>query len=1614
MTSSDSQLSAFIDRQKQLLARERDTEIERSTLLLSNCSPKLLEQKGLALLGLGIHEVKIGLGGKTLVELERPSAYHTNPIFPPHTLRPGDLARIEANVTAKTKKPATTDIKDSTAEGVVYKVSDTRVVIAVDSEDELSLPERCRLVKLANNVTYDRMDRAIEQLEKTIKGEKGTELTPLVQVLMGMKSPSPKNNLESITFFDETLNPSQKDAVKFCLESPEVACIHGPPGTGKTHTLIEIIRQLTSSSYGSPKRILVCGASNLSVDNILERLLALPVSDKSSRLKVTRIGHPARVMTHQGILESTLDIKAARTDQAALVKDVKLELEETLGLLSGKGKGVKGKVKGAERKKLWDEVKALRKEYRKREGGIVTQVLDETQVVVATCHSSGGRQLRNQEFDVVIIDEATQAVEAVCWIPIFKAKKLILAGDPMQLPPTVLSLNSKDKKQKQNQKRAVTSQADSKSQTKTKKADIRKRAIVGAMTMYELAEEETKETSRPKKTYLRPLRPSRTLETTLFDRLESMYGPGIKRMLNVQYRMHDQICTFPSRTLYSNKLTSHSSVAKHLLLDLHETQNVSHDEETRKEILGTPVTFFDTAGCEYFERLEGEGGSGDSDEGSRCNENEATVVKQVDAGVGPERIAVITPYQAQVTLLTSLLRPLYGTSLEIGTVDGMQGREKDAVVISLVRSNDKREVGFLKERRRLNVAMTRAKRHLCIVGDSETVRHGGRYLQKWCSWLDEKDEDSLQKELRGAPTPRPTAKPMSYDAQVACTGSISSRSMHVPASPDTVNTDEIPTRDSHYAWSQTHANGERSNSATPYPFPSSSSNGGRASNGPDTADDAPPPRRAKTRCAIITVGTPCVECQHTRKKCTFDEQPRERKRPAKRPMSPQELSIDLQQGLRSTFSVNIGSSSKRAPGRRPQSHWKKQEGIHVVTAVLTDDLLPVGARKAGTEGDEHIRQVSVDGIRPQYVIFSRKSEKQRQPQRPHEDPSYTIQSALSLLQPIPDQRSLLDMYLVHSNAAFPILPPPNRILYSDYSSSTAEYPYPPLLLPKIYTAALNHAPGGMYRPSVRNVRGLCRQGLGNNPELPRSSLSSISDALFDLTERPLWNAEESYLILAKALAQAQLLGLHIDPTNWAIPSWEKDCRRALWWALRIHDGWASFLNSRPSHVQGNNHTVPLPTVESILGATQLHHAHQVQMARNGHSPASSPYATSPQTQSPHRSPSIQPVQNAQIQQQQQRQDSALYSAHSFVFLCRLAIIVSRLQAQVCTLMTPKEERLGRVMDIEREVEGLLEDARGVLVESASGGMGVAPGFPSLMTCILGFRCMARRIAIELSIGLGSPFTPDPETLERYAQAVDYISSLDGQALDGFWLIHVGHILSSMTSSLIRLSLATTNSSPRTGDHDSVGSSPASNSSATPDQSQNHAHPSLLQVSARTNPIFVLCRLRMALQKARDSYHWDLADAALARADNVAAVLESADMDEGEYTNVVHALRGTLFSASSFNHNSSDGLSRPSSGSGSRSREHSGSRPGSRQASVGAPARVVVGGISNERSTSGGGFNAHGHTRGREHGPDEYATSTWNIDLNLYGMDLDWSGFEGLPKGSSPEYGNGSAFDSSQN
>ncbi|KAG7085660.1 hypothetical protein E1B28_003205 [Marasmius oreades] len=536
-----------------------------------------------------------------------------------------------------------------------------------------------------------------------------------------------------------------------------------------THTLIELIQHLVSAH----NRILICGASNLAVDNILERLVSLPTRLNTQTIDFnqicTRIGHPARVLSSPKTLDATLDARAARSDQADLLKDVKKELEGLLGVLTGRkstssrgsgsgrgrgnassrgktaggrtGTGSEGKgskPRGAERKKMWEEVKALRKEHRQRSNQLTSRILSFTppssestniaedassspvstlilspsQIVLATCHSAGTSALAKEEFDVVIVDEATQALEAVTWIPILQASgkrptKLILAGDPMQLGPTVLSVEKAGDKESRKKMAKVRS---SEKGNEVEGSDLE-------------IQDKTPQTAT------NALKPPHTLETTLFDRLEEMYGVRIKRMLEVQYRMNKRICEFPSQMLYGNKLKSEPAVAERLLSDI-----VTGEGNKNEEDLNEPVVFYDTSGLEFYDVEEqGEGG------GSRYNENEALVVRQwvgrlIEYGIPPSQIAVITPYQAQVTLLTSLLRPL--GSIEIGTVDGMQGREKDAVIISLVRSNEKKEVGFLSEKRRLNVAMTRAKRHLCVVGDSSTVARGGKYLAKWMEWLE--------------------------------------------------------------------------------------------------------------------------------------------------------------------------------------------------------------------------------------------------------------------------------------------------------------------------------------------------------------------------------------------------------------------------------------------------------------------------------------------------------------------------------------------------------------------------------------------------------------------------------------------------------------------------------------------------------------------------------------------------------------------------------------------------------------------------------------------------------------------------------------------------------------
>lgn len=469
-----------------------------------------------------------------------------------------------------------------------------------------------------------------------------SEYTYFMRMAFGHTSPSSVDldSLGTVEFHDPTLNDSQKEAIRFALASKEISLIHGPPGTGKTHTLIELIRQMVQRNL----RVLVCGPSNISVDNIVERLAP-------HKIPIVRIGHPARLLP--SVLDHSLEVLTQTSEAAEIVKDVRKEIND-------KQASIRKTRNGRERRAIYGDLKELRKEYRERESKCVDNLVRGSKVTLATLHGAGGYQLKNQKFDVVIIDEASQALEAQCWVPLLSASKVVLAGDHLQLPPTVKS-------------------SIQKSATKSKTKDNK----------VEDGENEPKSL------------PGISLETTLFDRLLSLHGSGIKRMLTIQYRMHDKIMRFPSDELYESKLVAADSVRSRLLKDL--PYDVKDTDDTRE-----PLVFWDTQGGDFPEKTEDEElGKKEALLGeSKSNEMEAAVVSRhvgnlIEAGVKPEDIAVVTPYNGQLAVLSQLLKEKY-PGIELGSVDGFQGREKEAVVVSLVRSNPEHEVGFLGEKRRLN------------------------------------------------------------------------------------------------------------------------------------------------------------------------------------------------------------------------------------------------------------------------------------------------------------------------------------------------------------------------------------------------------------------------------------------------------------------------------------------------------------------------------------------------------------------------------------------------------------------------------------------------------------------------------------------------------------------------------------------------------------------------------------------------------------------------------------------------------------------------------------------------------------------------------------------------
>lgn len=671
----------FTDSFLHSIAHERDQDVEQTTQILNTFPlPKLVES-GYAINNLSLENIRTGLAGKIYVELAPDKAISDE--IKQNDIKIGDIVVIKSHSKSngiskatkrahnhKHKNKHRDDLGDSNVEpediscsGVIYKMSQQIIVITIDETQETNATKlyntnRLYIVKTTNTITYKRMEstmRKLAELEETPSNH-------IVQLLLNMSPFILQSPQADTTFFNPGLNQSQKDSIKFSLAN-ELSIIHGPPGTGKTYTLIELILQLVKNKN---QRVLVCGPSNISVDTILERL-----SKHLPGNLLLRIGHPARLLDAN--LSHSLDILSKNGDNGQILKDIYKDIDRTI-------KDIKKMKSFKERREAWQSVKDLRKELRIREKKIISNLIMEARVVVVTLHGSSSRELcsvyNNEEklFDTIIIDEVSQSLEPQCWIPLishYKSNytKLVLAGDNKQLPPT------------------VKTEDDSKVRLK--------------------------------------------LETTIFDRLESIYKDQFKNLLNVQYRMNSQIMEFASREMYHGKLLADESVASKTLLDL---PGVDTSDDTIE-----PLIWYDTQGDEF---LESEEAASDKIISSKFNENECLLVKShiehlIASNVPQEAIGIISPYRAQVSLLKSTISEKFPL-IEISTVDGFQGREKEVIVLSLVRSNEKFEVGFLAEERRLNVAMTRPKKQLCVIGNMEVLqRCGNKFLKHWADWNEE-------------------------------------------------------------------------------------------------------------------------------------------------------------------------------------------------------------------------------------------------------------------------------------------------------------------------------------------------------------------------------------------------------------------------------------------------------------------------------------------------------------------------------------------------------------------------------------------------------------------------------------------------------------------------------------------------------------------------------------------------------------------------------------------------------------------------------------------------------------------------------------------------------------
>jgi predicted DNA helicase len=631
-----------------LIQKERAAEMDFHLSEIMLLSGPQREKKGRAILLLSGKDSGSGIGGTSLVKLVRGEG------LPQNEISIGDIVIVSKEKPTGKEQQAT----------VVEKTSRSITIAYSQSPDFIVFGRNLRLDLFSNDITFQRMLEAVRSLS--------TLPTYHSWLLGGIEEKKETVSVNKERYSFPHLNKTQINAIENTLDIENISLIHGPPGTGKTTTLAHLIQ----TYHQQNKKVLVTAASNTAVDNILEKCMNLGIPS-------LRIGNPARV--DAALLPMSLDVQLQDHpdyQQAnSLWNKIQIQRKEQEEYVPATGQNRRGLadekiIQLAQSKKNYRAIpsgklrkmakwisiqREINKSYEtanQLQKKAIEDLIEKTSVVCATNSSAGSDLLKDTIFDVVCVDEATQATEPEALIPLIKGKRWVLAGDHHQLPPTVKSDEAQE------------------------------------------------------------------LRLSLFERLKARIPQQNIHLLSIQYRMNEEIMKFSNESFYENKLRAHPTVKNHTLADLPGFSSFLSLKQQINDALdpSKPIVFINyEQGVE--QKLPGSHSYYNLVELRKVNELADALLS---SRLFPDDIGIISPYEQQVNRLKERLS---GYNIEIKSIDGFQGREKEVIILSLVRANDTGNIGFLRDYRRLNVALTRAKRKLIIVGNINTLKNDTVYAR---------------------------------------------------------------------------------------------------------------------------------------------------------------------------------------------------------------------------------------------------------------------------------------------------------------------------------------------------------------------------------------------------------------------------------------------------------------------------------------------------------------------------------------------------------------------------------------------------------------------------------------------------------------------------------------------------------------------------------------------------------------------------------------------------------------------------------------------------------------------------------------------------------------------